>query len=851
MTIELPTISVVVVNYNGRQHLEPCFKSLIKQDYPAERIELILIDNASQDGSLELMAEQFPTVRVIRNLDNKGFAPAVNQGAAMATGEYLALINNDAYADPRWLSSMLATLDTHRDRGVICVGAKMLDWYGQHIDFIGGGVNFYGMGNQFFHKLSTAAVKPEEHEILFACGGAMLIDRQVFLDVGGFDEDYVAYFEDVDFGWRLWVYGYRVMLAPAAVVHHRQHGTSGSMYNYQLNRLFERNALLTMIKNYEEENLQRVLGVSMLLMMQRSLTETRDAIAWEEFNLGYRDHAHGATAEVAVPRMAVSHLAALKDVFDNFSHVWQKRSRIQGARARADQEIMPLFKYPLGASQHNGPYLHLQQMLVDSFGIRDLFDGARKHRVLILSSDPIGERRAGPAIRVVEMARHLSEVCHVILAAPDRVEVSIPNVETVALYANDREGMEHLVTQVEVVIVQGYALRHYPFLKDWSRILVVDLYDPFHLENMHLHERFPPDEAVIRFRYDREVVAEQLDAGDFFLCASERQRDLWLGALGSVGRLSPEAYRDDPTFRSLIDVVPFGIDPTPPMHHQPVMKGVVPGIDVDDVVVLWGGGIWDWLDPLTVIRAMEQVQAERSDVKLFFLGTQHPSSTEIPQMMTMYDQAVTLAADLGLLNRSVFFNDQWVEYEARANYLLEADIGVSAHGDHIETRFAFRTRLLDYIWAGLPMVVTAGDTLADTLVSQGLGYTVEVGDSAGFAASLLRLASERKGDVDRQAAFAAARHTFSWPQALRPLLHFCRHARYAPDKIGPVASLHTSSYAVIPPETKYYMEELEAMVAQKNEHITYLEGLIKQIEASRLQRILRLVRSVGFRKHGA
>ena len=841
----LPTISVVVVNFNGLQHLEPCFNSLLKQDYPAELIDLILIDNNSQDGSLEFMASRFPTIRVIRNSRNVGFAPAVNQGAAAATGRYLALINNDAYADPAWLRSMITTLLIHRDNGVICVGAKMLDWYGQRIDFAGGGVNFYGMGNQFFHKLSTEAVKTDAGELLFACGGAMLVDREVFGQVGGFDEEYVAYFEDVDFGWRLWIYGYRVMFAPTAIVYHRQHATSGSMHNYQVNRLFERNALLTLIKNYEEENLQRVLGVSMLLMMQRSLTQTGNTVAWEEFNLGYRDHAPGATADIAVPRMAVSHLAALKDILDNFGHVWQKRSKIQEARRRQDAEIIPLFKYPLGASQHNAPYLHLQQMLVDLFEVRDLFNGTRTHRVLILSGDPIGERLAGPAIRAVEMARYLCQSCHVVLAAPDHIDLTIPNLETVALRLDDREGIEHLILQAEVVIIQGFALRQYPYLKGWNRILIVDLYDPFQLENMQLHARYPADEAVQRFHYDREALNEQLEAGDFFICASERQRDFWLGALGSIDRLSPEAYLADPTFRSLIDVVPFGIDPAPPVRTRNVMKGIVPGIGPDDIVVLWGGGIWDWLDPLTIIRAMERVQAARPDVKLFFLGSQHPSSADIPQMMTMYDQAVALAKDLGLLNRAVFFNDQWVAYSERANYLLEADIGVSAHGAHLETRFAFRTRLLDYIWAGLPMVVSAGDTLADTVVIQGLGHTVTVGDSDAFADALLRLADEQQGRTEREAAFAAAQHAFAWPHALKPLIDFCKRARYAPDagRRGGQASRH--DYGVVPPPApKYYMEELEAAVARKNEHIAYLEGMIGQIRSGKIMKALNLIKRI-------
>lgn len=96
----LPTVTIVVVNYNGRDYLEPCLASLLGQSYPQERIEIILVDNASSDGSVEFVHERFPQVQVIRNETNTGFAPAVNQGAGAGTGDILALINNDAVAHP-------------------------------------------------------------------------------------------------------------------------------------------------------------------------------------------------------------------------------------------------------------------------------------------------------------------------------------------------------------------------------------------------------------------------------------------------------------------------------------------------------------------------------------------------------------------------------------------------------------------------------------------------------------------------------------------------------------------------------------------------------------------------------
>ena len=129
----------------------------------------------------------------------------------------------------------------------------------------------------------------------------------------------------------------------------------------------------------------------------------------------------------------------------------------------------------------------------------------------------------------------------------------------------------------------------------------------------------------IRYEEVVAVTRVSLQLGDAFICASDRQRDHWLGALAVLGRVSPELYARDPALRSLVAVVPFGLDPAPP-SSEPAVKGVLPGIEPSDRLLLWGGGIWNWFDPLTVIRAVGRLSESRSDVKLLFLGLKHPSS---------------------------------------------------------------------------------------------------------------------------------------------------------------------------------------------------------------------------------
>jgi glycosyltransferase involved in cell wall biosynthesis len=210
-----------------------------------------------------------------------------------------------------------------------------------------------------------------------------------------------------------------------------------------------------------------------------------------------------------------------------------------------------------------------------------------------------------------------------------------------------------------------------------------------------------------------------------------------------------------------------------------VLKGIYPGIGADDKVLLWGGGLYDWLDAPTLIRAVARLADSRPDIKLFFMGVSHPNPQESQRRGTR--ETLALADELGLTGQAVFFND-WVPYAERENYLLEADIGVSLHRDHLETRFSFRTRFLDCLWAGLPIVATRGDVLGEQVETQGLGRTVEPGDVEGVVEAILSLLETpnlRQAYRYRLEQVAAA---YRWEIVTRPLVEFCAAPRIAPDK---------------------------------------------------------------------
>ena len=337
-------------------------------------------------------------------------------------------------------------------------------------------------------------------------------------------------------------------------------------------------------------------------------------------------------------------------------------------------------------------------------GARGLSTRPVRRSILVVTGEVIAPEMAGPGIRAWHFAAALAAQHQVTLATTNRCDAAQVADGFRATHASPDE-LVHLAKQSEVVIVQGDALRRAPGLADGGAVMVVDLYDPFHLEQLEQSRPLEPKARRRAIGAALDVVNEQLRLGDVFLCASATQRDFWLGQLAGAGRVNERTYDDDPRLERLIVVVPFGIEAEPPVATGPALRGVVPGIDAADEIVLWGGGIYDWFDPDSLVEAIDALRRRRPRVRLVFAGARHPNRdiAVTPAARRVRD----LAAERGLLDVHVFFGD-WVPYDARAGHLLDADVAVSTHFDHVETAFSFRTRVLDYLWAGVPSVLTRG-----------------------------------------------------------------------------------------------------------------------------------------------
>jgi glycosyltransferase involved in cell wall biosynthesis len=389
--------------------------------------------------------------------------------------------------------------------------------------------------------------------------------------------------------------------------------------------------------------------------------------------------------------------------------------------------------------------------------------------LLIISHDVVGQRMAGPGIRMWELARTLARQIPVTLIAPRPIDLPLAPGITYGHYTwGDKTSLTPYLNGATTVLANGFVASVHPELLTFHGRLIVDLYDPIVFENLELFRQRPIAEREAQTQRDITLLRGLLLRGDHFLCATERQRDLYIGGLLALGRLSPAMVDSDPLLRDLIDVVPFGVSDDPPQASgQPALRGVLDDLNADHQIILWSSGLWDWLDPLTVVRAMPDVLPVVPKARLVFLAGRHPG--QVPEMTTL-QQTRQLATDLGLLGNGIHFYNEWIPYARRADFLLEAAIMVSLHQEHLETRYAaVRSRILDHFWVGRPSIVSAGDAAAELIREHQAGEVVPIGDSQAVAAALIRLLTDQQYCAHQSAQATALGQRLRWSQVVAPL----------------------------------------------------------------------------------
>lgn len=326
---KLPKVSIIIVNYNGRNFLDACLTSIIDINYPRNKYEVIFVDNASTDKSVEYVHTKFPWVKILQLTKNYGYTGGNNRGAKIASGDLLVFLNNDTLVDKNWLYELVKTIYIDSKIGVC--GSKIISMRDQNIvqyngfllHFLGGVIpaDFYRYENEFGQKFNIVGSVQ---------GSSFIIKKSVFKDLHGFEDDYFLYGDETDICHRAWISGYYVAYAPNSIIYHYGGGTVGTLNNRQAGFLNKRlisssriyygnkNAITNIIKNLELRNmLSGIFFTNIYLFMQFFIL------------LKDKDFKN-------IKLLLHSYLWPIK----NMKCVWRKRVIVQANRKVSDKELI-------------------------------------------------------------------------------------------------------------------------------------------------------------------------------------------------------------------------------------------------------------------------------------------------------------------------------------------------------------------------------------------------------------------------------------------------------------------------------------------------------------------------------
>jgi GT2 family glycosyltransferase len=771
-------VSVVIVGYKSREWLDECIPSLRAQSHQA--LEIIFVENGPPDGSREYLAEHAPEVVFLALPPGSSLAKAMNAGAFRATGDFILQLNPDVRLEPDAIAQMVAVAQGAPQ--VAAVGCKLKFWWAPaFLNGLGNHVGPFSWGSDNALGHLDLGQFDSWRELPSACFAATLITRAAWQAVGPIDEGFPMYYEDSEWCYRARLLGWHVLAAPQAVVYHAFGGRVPTGHEEGLTPFKLRNVV------YGRMRFTHKIPAEMFNRFARTYRAEDWANVTHALLRGQWDTVRAYGQAWADLRRQKADFAALRGDL-------QRRRVIDDAALFGLQHDLPMTHAWRGLPELTWDLtLHHYLPLIRTQRTRPMpeFDPAqRRPHLLIISNDVIAAHMAGPGMRYLEMALALKDEIDVTLAAPAVSDLRIPGLNVVFYAENNPAGLQVLVENCDVALISGYMVEKFPFLLTTPTRLVVDLYDPFILENLHYYLNEPMGNQQAINAQAVAITNRLLQIGDFFLCGNLRQRDLWLGALAANGRVNPQTFADDTRLQKLIDVVGVGFPAQPPHAEKPILRGVHPLIPADARIVLWGGGIWNWLDPLTLVRAWPAVLAQHPEARLVFLGTRHPNP-DVPRH-EIVDKTIALAEQIGEKDKSILFIE-WVAYHERQSLLLEADVGVTLHPVHVETRYSARTRILDYFWARLPVLITEGDMSGEWVQEYGLGGIAPEGDAAGVAAALNALLDQPKAAF--AAAFEPLMARFAWPVVVQPLLHYCRTGKLAPDRLDRRAPVDAASPA--------------------------------------------------------
>jgi GT2 family glycosyltransferase len=751
--------------------------SLKQLDPTGPTPRILLVDNGSSDGSVDLVRRQFPEVEVMALGENVGFAKACNHGAQHVTTPVIAFLNNDMRVDAQWLAELVRPLNV--EERIVCTASRVLSWDGRTADFEGGEMNLEGRAFQ-----KNFGLPPRRHDgivdVLYANGGAMAVFRETFLGAGGFDEDFFAYYEDSDFGWRLCVLGHRVVFVPTSVCYHRHHGTSRALAPAQKRYLLERNALQTIMKNYAPETLEKLLPVTLTLTLGRALEQTGTDVA------GYiPPHRYDGPRVENVPAETIAHLVALSDFALSLPGTVEKARSIQTKRERSDEDVLSRFGKFLEPTIGGRAYRVRQHSLVQLLGVQAPQPHRQRKRVLVVSPDLVpleGAPTTGSGLRAWTIGKGLESRGHeVIFSIPRRAVARLRRISReLEELSWDEETLAPVVRELapDVIVACGWSiLTHLP---DPPHPVALDFHGP------HVLERYWQGHLTLAENAEEKLSA--IARADFYTCAGSKQRLYFLPWLMQAG-VEPR--------EEIIQQIPVSLSPDLPEHHA---RG--------DGVVVFGGVFLPWQDPTTALQTTVDRMDQLGRGELLLFGGKHP--------FLDLDQGVYATLLDTLRQHARVRLSQMVPRAELLEVYSTADAALDAMRWNFERELAFTTRTVEYLWCGLPVIYNNYADLADLIRLYEAGWVVDPADERQVSQAIEQVLTAPE-EVARKSRNAQrlVRERLTWDRTIGPLDRFCQ---------DPVFRRHEGAKAFA--SRSRTEAEFRRMIRDKDVHIRNLESLL-------------------------
>jgi GT2 family glycosyltransferase/glycosyltransferase involved in cell wall biosynthesis len=759
--VSAPRASLIISTWNGRHLLETCLPRVLRAvEQAGGDHEVIVVDDASSDDTVEFVRREFPQVRLLALRRNLRFAGANNAAARAARGEVLVFLNNDMLVEPDCLEPLLRHF---QDLTVFAVTAQ-IEMTPRRV--AGEVIRETGLVRARFEDglfvlQHEDATSQEPVRVIYAGGGSSAWRREVFFGLGAFDRLFRPfYFEDLDLSYRAQKAGWKVLFEPASRMTHQHRQTNAP-------------------RHFPGGYVDLIFGKNGLLFTWKALTD-RDLLSahfrglWRRL---MRSRAH--------PRLGACFLRAAAQL----PELLVKRQQTRAQMLLSDKEVLRLGASPPPPEAADGGEL--------SYGS----DGTGK-RLLVIGFSPLPfepELRLGAlCFRTWHLAQtllaegHAVTVVGVRMAAAYREEAQRPSVlrfrgRHFTYYSATHAAFEpstrpagkgsDLLSRIcdqwqpdGIVAVHAYGAWAASRLKTGAP-LWADL-TGYAMAEAQARAGLEGSDAPMAEAWQQERAA--LARADVFSVVTQRQKYALIGELFAIGRLGAANCGED-----RVHDIPLAIENLPYRHRQVVLRGKLVG--EDDFVILWAGGYNTWTDVDTLFQGLTAAMRQHPGIRFVSLGGALPGRDE--QTFYRFRQRVE---ESELSDRFVFTG--WVPNKEVPNYYFESDVGINIDRFSYEMLIGCRYRILDMLRAGLPVITTLGTEISHIVREERLGLTFAPGDAQGLKEAILTLARDEA--LRRRCAYRAKEHVFrhrTVEQVMGPLRQWAQAPERSADRM-PVAA---------------------------------------------------------------